>query len=225
MGTINRQVQGRHQSGSRRKLSALASKISEHKLRLPCFTVLFHTSAWTHEGHAGALLAGVCLSRGQWGRTCRVELVEFCSPRRLLYCVPGGIPSGGCFPLALQEALPLLLLRDHPLLPWPACPPACPSQTCLTLFMLPALRSHTRGPFCRHLEALSWLRASPALLCVPGGRGDTLVLGKLSVPADGHGVGGLRALEPARHKGEKTLSSLLAEGALFLRVSSLARGR
>ena len=123
------------------------------------------------------------------------------------------------------EALPLLLLRDHPLLPWPACPPACPSQTCLTLFMLPALRSHTRGPSCRHLEAPSWLRASPALLCVPGGRGDTLVLGKLSVPADGHGVGGLRALEPARHKGEKTLSSLLAEGALFLRVSSLARGR
>lgn len=101
MGTINRQVQGRHQSGSRRKLSALASKISEHKLRLPCFTVLFHKSAWTHEGHAGALLAGVCLPRGQQGRTCGVELVEFCSPRRLLYCVPGSIPSGGYSPLAL----------------------------------------------------------------------------------------------------------------------------
>ena len=103
-------------------------------------------------------------------------------------------------------------LRDHPLLLWPTCPPARPSQTFLTLFMLPALRSHTGGPSCRHLEAPSWLRASPALLCLPGGRRDTPVLGKLSVPAGGCGVGGPRALEPARQEGERTLSSLLAEG-------------
>ena len=125
IGTINRQVQGRHQSGSRRKLPTLASKISEHKVRLPCFTILFHKSAWTHEGHAGALLAGVCLPRGQLGCTCGVELVELCSPCRLPYCVPGEIPSGGCSALALGGPSAPAAQRSSTaaLAHLPTCPP------------------------------------------------------------------------------------------------------
>ena len=137
-----------------------------------------------------------------WSSACPAACPTVCLVK---FLVVAALPSP-------WEALQLLPLRDHPLLLWPTCPPARPSQTFLTLFMLPALRSHTGGPSCRHLEAPSWLRASPALLCLPGGRRDTLVLGKLSVPAGGCGVGGLRALEPARQEGERTLSSLLAEG-------------
>lgn len=203
MGTIIDRCKEGIKAGSRRKLSTLARKISEHKLRLLCFTILFYKSAWTHEGHTGALLAGVCLPRGHPGHTCGVELVEFCSPPACSTVCLAELQVVAALP-SLWEALQLLPFRDHPLLLWPTCPP-------LTLFVLPALCSHTGGPSSWHPEASSWFRAPPALLCLPRGRGDTLVLGKLSVPADGHGVGGPRALEPAWHE-ERTLSSLLAEG-------------
>lgn len=158
MGTITGQVQGRHQSGSRRKLSALASKISEHKLRLPRFTVLFHKSAWTHEGRCQlrcqhAAWEGSLPEGTQWPHG-GVELVEFCSPAVCFTVCLAVIPSGGYSPLTLGVPSALLPARRSPTAALARCPPAALLSDMLTLFMLPALRSHTRGPR-RHLGSLS----------------------------------------------------------------------
>ena len=166
--------------------------------------------------HSSVLQVGKDSRRTRWCIACgsvpsqraagphvRGRAVGFCSPPACSTVCLAELLVVAARP-SPWEALQLLPLRDHPLLLWPTCLP-------LMLFVLPALCSHTGGPSCRHLEASSWFRALPALLCLPRGRGDMLVLGKLSVPANGHGVGGLRALEPAWHE-ERTLSSLLAEG-------------